>query len=110
MAATPAAAAPAANASLWNPATAATMAAAVATGNTGAATGAAVDAATQLWQIGTARFIPGLESTMLSLRYYFAVDNRYVVLKMKKLFLPFLYKDWKRLVRIMSYGSKYVGV
>jgi len=43
-------------------------------------------------------FIPGFDATMIALRAYFAVDNRYVQLKMKKVLFPFLSKQWRRLV------------
>jgi hypothetical protein len=52
-------------------------------------------------QSGSARMIPGLESTMLTLRHYFAVDNKYVLRKMQKVLFPFLSKQWQRQV---SYG------
>jgi hypothetical protein len=35
---------------------------------------------------------------MLTLRAYFAVDNRYVQLKMKKVLFPFVSKQWRRVV------------
>jgi hypothetical protein len=43
--------------------------------------------------------IPGFDSTMIMLRAYFAVDNRYVQRKMKKVLFPFVAKQWRRLVR-----------
>uniref|UniRef100_A0A7S2LHT7 Protein YIF1 n=1 Tax=Leptocylindrus danicus TaxID=163516 RepID=A0A7S2LHT7_9STRA len=46
---------------------------------------------------GAARMIPGLELLMVTLRYYFAVDNSYVLHKMQRVLFPFLKKDWKRL-------------
>ena len=46
----------------------------------------------------TARMIPGLELLMTSLRRYFAVDNSYVQIKMKRVSFPFLVKQWKRQV------------
>jgi YIF1 len=51
------------------------------------------------WQNSTARMVPGLASTLQILRPYFAVDNRYVLQKMKRLAVPFVYKTWKRTVR-----------
>ena len=48
---------------------------------------------------GAARMIPGLEMSMVTLRYYFAVDNSYVVHKMQRVLFPFLKKDWKRMVK-----------
>lgn len=44
--------------------------------------------------------VPGLDATMIALRAYFAVDNRYVQLKMKKVLFPFLSKQWRRMVCI----------
>ena len=35
---------------------------------------------------------------MLTLRAYFAVDNRYVQLKMRKVLFPFVSKQWRRMV------------
>ena len=49
-------------------------------------------------QSGTAKMIPGLESAMLMLRCYFAVDNNYVKMKMFKVLFPFTSKHWKRIV------------
>jgi YIF1 len=78
--------------SLWNPAAAATtLAAAAASGMSNQdMLGAGFDIGESLFQKGTARMIPGLETFMLSLRSYFAVDNRYVLNKIKKLLFPFL--------------------
>lgn len=84
----------------WNPAAAvATVAAAGAGGNKDAMYDAAFSIGREFFISNTARMVPGLESTMMSLRYYFAVDNKYVVLKMKKILLPFISKQWRRLVR-----------
>lgn len=47
-------------------------------------------------QSGTARMVPGLESGMLMLRSYFAVDNNYVKIKIQKILFPFMSKHWKR--------------
>lgn len=41
--------------------------------------------------------VPGFDSTMTMLRTYFAVDNRYVQRKMKKVLFPFVAKQWRRL-------------
>lgn len=87
--------------SLWNPNTAATMAAvAGSVANSGLSNDAMFDLAStagkSFLQSSTARMIPGLESFMVTLRAYFAVDNQYVVKKMKKILLPFLSKYWKR--------------
>jgi len=91
-------------ASIFNPAAAmATMAATAVSQQQGADI---MYDAVHLWgkdffDKSAARMIPGLESTMKSLRYYFAVDNKYVVVKMKKLLIPFFCKQWKRLVRAL---------
>lgn len=53
-------------------------------------------AAEQIWQTGAGRIIPGLETLMLSLRRYFAVDNYYVKAKILKVLFPFRSKTWKR--------------
>ena len=45
----------------------------------------------------------GVLSFMNSLRYYFAVDNRYVLQKMKRILFPFMTKHWKR--NVSDYGS-----
>ena len=93
--------------SFWNPATAATMAAMAA--STVASGGSmsndtvldfATTASKSFFQSGTARMIPGLESAMLLLRSYFAVDNKFVVRKMKRVLLPVLIdkQGWNRQV------------
>jgi YIF1 len=106
-------AAAAASPSFWNPTTAATMAAVAGSLASSASggklgVGGSVDAGTMLdfastagktfLQSGTARMIPGLEAAMQLLRRYFAVDNQYVVKKMKRVFFPFLNKNWQRTV------------
>lgn len=91
----------------WNPAAAAGMAA-MAASITGASAGSsneqmldfAGQAAGSFLQSSTARMIPGLERSMMALRQYFAVDNRYVVQKIKRVLAPFLTKGWKRQVRL----------
>ena len=45
---------------------------------------------------GMKRIFTGALSFMNSLRYYFAVDNRYVLQKMKRVLFPFMTKHWKR--------------
>jgi hypothetical protein len=60
----------------------------------------ASNAGKSFFQSGSARMIPGLETTMGKLRVYFAVDNRYVKRKMQKVLFPFLSKHWKREVRL----------
>lgn len=52
-------------------------------------------------QSGTAKMVPGLESSMLVLRRYFAVDNKYVKSKMVKVLFPFRTKNWKRVVSLV---------
>jgi len=41
--------------------------------------------------------IPGFDQAMITLRTYFAVDNDYVVKKMKKVLFPFKTSHWKRM-------------
>ena len=88
--------------SLWNPATAATMVAMAGSGAAGMSNDAMFDLAStagkSFLQSGTARMVPGVESTMQMLRHYFAVDNRYVQLKMRKVLFPFFDKQWARVV------------
>jgi len=43
-----------------------------------------------------ANIIPGLESFLLTLRAYFAVDNNYVLHKIQCVLFPFLKKQWHR--------------
>jgi hypothetical protein len=88
----------------WNPATAATVAAAAGSMASGGLSNDAMfdlasNAGKSFLKNGSARMIPGLESSMLVLRSYFAVDNRYVMRKMQKILMPFLSKHWKRQVR-----------
>lgn len=89
--------------SFWNPATAATMVAMAGSGGAGMSNDAMFDLASSagktILQSGTARMVPGVQSTMQTLRHYFAVDNRYVQLKMRKVLFPFLDKNWARMVR-----------
>ena len=42
---------------------------------------------------------------MRALRSYFAVDNRYVVQKMKRIVFPFLHKHWRRNVSVVGYSG-----
>jgi hypothetical protein len=95
---------PAAAPAFWNPATAATVTAlAGSMANTGFSNDAMLDLASSAGKSflknGSARMVPGLESTMLALRSYYAVDNRYVMRKMQKILMPFLSKNWRREVR-----------
>jgi hypothetical protein len=90
----------------WNPATTAATMAAMASMASGQGlpnemlTNEMTNAGKFFLQSTTARFIPGLESTMIVLRSYFAVDNRYVLRKMKRVLFPFFSKQWKRNVRL----------
>ena len=54
--------------------------------------------AENMWKSGAGKFIPGLETSMLTLRRYFAVDNYYVKAKILKVLFPFRSKNWKRVV------------
>lgn len=87
----------------WNPAAAASMAA-IAASSLGGATSneQMLDAAGQFagsfLQSSSARMIPGLEMTLMVLRQYFAVDNKYVLQKVKRVLAPFLSKQWSRQV------------
>ena len=89
----------------WNPATMVSMAAAAGSMNNEAMLGIASTAAGSFLQSGTARMVPGLESSMLTLRDYFAVDNNYVKTKMLKILFPFRSKHWKRTVRFRMFRS-----
>jgi len=93
----------------WNPSMAmAAVAGSMANSGPGFSNDAMLDFASTagktFLQGGSARMIPGLESAMLTLRSYFAVDNKYVLTKMKKILVPFLSKQWRRQV---SKGKKY---
>lgn len=83
--------------SFWNPAAAATM---VAMAGSGMSNDAMIDFASNagksFLQSGSARMVPGLESKMHMLRRYFAVDNHYVKIKMRKILFPFFDKQWTR--------------
>ena len=59
---------------------------------------AGISAADSFIKSRTAKFIPGLESSMMLLRNYFAVDNYYVQAKILKVLFPFRSKNWKRVV------------
>jgi hypothetical protein len=86
--------------SFWNPAAAATVAAMASQGmsNPDAMFNFASSAGKSFLESSSARMIPGLESLMVMLRRYFAVDNRYVKRKMQRVVFPFLTKSWKRMV------------
>lgn len=45
------------------------------------------------------KFFPGLNTFMMTLRPYFAVDNGYVMQKIKRILFPFITKQWNRKVR-----------
>mmetsp|Transcript_21589 Transcript_21589/g.28708 ORF Transcript_21589/g.28708 Transcript_21589/m.28708 type:complete len:205 (+) Transcript_21589:96-710(+) len=61
--------------------------------------GAAEQFGKDFFDEGTAKMIPGFEAAMKRLRVYFGVDNHYVKKKMQRVLFPFLFKQWKRLVR-----------
>jgi hypothetical protein len=91
-------------AAFWNPGAAAAVTGLVAQAASGGLNNEAMldwamKGGSAAWQSGGASIIPGFDSTMLMLRSYFAVDNKYVKRKMQKLLFPFLSKQWKRLVR-----------
>jgi hypothetical protein len=44
--------------------------------------------------------LPGFSTTMQMLRPYFAVDNRFVMKKIKRILFPFPYKSWRRQVSV----------
>ncbi|GAX14037.1 hypothetical protein FisN_5Lh040 [Fistulifera solaris] len=48
---------------------------------------------------GMAKIVPGLEVSMITLRAYFAVDNQYVLKKIKKVLFPFLSRTWSRQIK-----------
>ena len=52
---------------------------------------------------------PGFHTFMIMLRSYFAVDNRYVMLKMKRVLFPFISKHWKRNVRTNDSCSSFMS-
>jgi hypothetical protein len=89
----------------WNPAAAASvMSLAAGSGfSNDTMLDLASNAGKSFFQSGSARMIPGLETTMGKLRVYFAVDNRYVKRKMQKVLFPFLSKHWKREVCLFSF-------
>ena len=85
----------------WNPAAAATVMSAATKG--GLTQDAMFDFASSAGRTfiarGTARFIPGLERFMTSLRVFFQVDNRYVQRKLRTILFPYMKKNWRRSVR-----------
>ena len=52
---------------------------------------------------GIAKIVPGLEVSMIALRAYFAVDNQYVLKKIKTVLFPFLSRSWTRQVRFVLF-------
>ena len=74
-----------------------TMAAAMAASALGANQPAVV--VESIFRDSWAKMIPGLEAFLNTLRDYFAVDNKYVLQKIKTILFPFLKKDWHRNVR-----------
>jgi YIF1 len=113
-------AAAAATTPFWNPATAANLAALAfstatsATSNPDGMLDLAGVAGKSFLENSSARMVPGLERTMQTLRCYFAVDNRYVVQKIKRILLPFTCHQWKRQVRktmrmVLSFLSLAMG-
>jgi hypothetical protein len=91
----------------WNPSTAAAVAGLAATAASGgfsndAVLDWAVKGGADAWKSGGASMIPGFDTSMQVLRAYFAVDNRYVKVKMQKVLFPFISKQWRRLVRYLG--------
>lgn len=82
---------PDASPQLWNPATINSMM------KNDFVMNYAYDSGTKFLATGVARMVPGLELLMTSLRAYFAVDNSYVLRKIKRVLFPFLKKDWRRM-------------
>jgi hypothetical protein len=56
----------------------------------------------QVWESGFSRIIPGFDSTMQTLRSYYAVDNNYVKRKMQKVLFPFVSQSWRRTVSLAN--------
>eukprot|EP00934_Nitzschia_sp_Nitz4_P005360 Nitzschia sp. Nitz4//scaffold112_size70979//7347//8432//NITZ4_005891-RA/size70979-processed-gene-0.98-mRNA-1//1//CDS//3329533232//5350//frame0 len=85
----------------WNPTTMAVAGLAAQAASGGLTTNQAFDQVTNMlpvpgeWKASSV--IPGFDTTMIALRAYFAVDNRYVKIKILKLLFPFTSKQWKRL-------------
>jgi hypothetical protein len=63
-----------------------------------------------VWESGFARIIPGFDSTMQTLRSYYAVDNNYVKRKMQKVLFPFVSKSWRRTVSLANCVSALVAL
>mmetsp|Transcript_48311 Transcript_48311/g.72032 ORF Transcript_48311/g.72032 Transcript_48311/m.72032 type:complete len:316 (+) Transcript_48311:1918-2865(+) len=67
------------------------------TGQQQAMMGLAENAALDMINKQKERFFPGVENLKGSLRRYFAVDNQYVLSKIKRVLVPFVYKQWDRM-------------
>jgi len=94
--------------SIFNPA--ATVMAAAATGNQEAMVNAGIGVGKQFLQESTARFLPGLETTMRILRNYFAVDNRYVKAKIQRILFPFMKREWTRVQNDIPSGEPVTAI
>ena len=70
--------------------------------NNEAMIGLATTAGKNFIESGMVKMVPGLENAMLTLRTYFAVDNKYVLKKALKILFPFRTKHWKRQVSLTS--------
>jgi len=58
-----------------------------------------------LFDVGLAKVIPGLERSLVGLRPYFAVDNQYVKKKMFMVLFPFAFREWAREEKIDPNGD-----
>jgi hypothetical protein len=63
----------------------------------------AESAGSNMMTSGWAQMVPGMDRAMNTLRFYFAVDNRYVKKKIIRILFPFLSKQWKRMVRYLTF-------
>jgi len=59
--------------------------------------GMGMNVAKPMIESGIARYLPGAVALWDSLKYYFSVNNLYVMKKMKMLLFPFFKKKWTRL-------------
>jgi hypothetical protein len=66
----------------------------------------AESAGSNMMASGWAQMVPGMELAVNTLRFYFAVDNRYVKKKIIRVLFPFLSKQWKRMVRYLFVLSR----
>mmetsp|Transcript_1723 Transcript_1723/g.3790 ORF Transcript_1723/g.3790 Transcript_1723/m.3790 type:complete len:316 (+) Transcript_1723:73-1020(+) len=55
-----------------------------------------LSAASSMASQSMGKFVPGASSFYDSLKYYFAVSNTYVVIKLKMLLIPYTNKAWRR--------------